>query len=44
MGPRTKDQLESAIQALDLKLEPASLDRLDGIFPGYQTAPEDYAW
>jgi aryl-alcohol dehydrogenase-like predicted oxidoreductase len=44
VGPRTKDQLESAIQALDLKLEPASLDRLDGIFPGYQTAPEDYAW
>ena len=44
VGPRTKDQLESAIQALDLELDTASLDRLDVIFPGYQTAPEDYAW
>jgi aryl-alcohol dehydrogenase-like predicted oxidoreductase len=44
VGPRTKDQLESAIQALDLELDTASLDRLDAIFPGYQTAPEDYAW
>ena len=44
VGPRTKDQLESAIQALGLELDNASLDRLDGIFPGYQTAPEDYAW
>ena len=44
VGPRTTDQLESALRALDLNLDTASLDRLDAIFPGYQTAPEDYAW
>jgi aryl-alcohol dehydrogenase-like predicted oxidoreductase len=44
VGPRTIDQLDSAIQALDLELDAASLDRLDAIFPGYETAPEDYAW
>jgi aryl-alcohol dehydrogenase-like predicted oxidoreductase len=44
VGPRTVGQLDSAIQALDLELDSAALDRIDGIFPGYRTAPEDYAW
>ena len=44
VGPRTLDQLESALRALDLALEPGALQRLDDIFPGYRTAPEDYAW
>jgi aryl-alcohol dehydrogenase-like predicted oxidoreductase len=44
IGPRTADQLDSAIRAVDLKLEQSTLDRLDQIFPGYKTAPEDYAW
>jgi aryl-alcohol dehydrogenase-like predicted oxidoreductase len=44
VGPRTAGQLDSAIQALDLELDNAALDRIDGIFPGYRTAPEDYAW
>ena len=44
VGPRTQDQLESALRALDLTLEPGALQRLDDIFPGYRTAPEDYAW
>jgi aryl-alcohol dehydrogenase-like predicted oxidoreductase len=44
IGPRIQDQLDSAIRAVELKLEQASLDRLDQIFPGYKTAPEDYAW
>jgi aryl-alcohol dehydrogenase-like predicted oxidoreductase len=44
VGPRTTGQLDSAIQALDLELDNAALDRIDGIFPGYRTAPEDYAW
>lgn len=30
--------------ALDVKLDAAALARLDEIFPGYQTAPEHYAW
>ena len=44
VGPRTVGQLDSAIQARDLELDSATLDRIDGIFPGYRTAPEDYAW
>jgi aryl-alcohol dehydrogenase-like predicted oxidoreductase len=44
VGPRTLDQLESGVRALDLPLDDAVLRRLDEIFPGYRTAPEDYAW
>jgi aryl-alcohol dehydrogenase-like predicted oxidoreductase len=44
VGPRTMDQLESAIRAVDVKLDEKALARLDEIFPGYKTAPEDYAW
>ncbi len=44
IGPRTADQLDSAVRAADVKLEKGVLDRLDEIFPGYKTAPEDYAW
>jgi aryl-alcohol dehydrogenase-like predicted oxidoreductase len=44
VGPRTREQLDSAVRALDLKLDEAALSRLDAIFPGYKTAPEDYAW
>jgi aryl-alcohol dehydrogenase-like predicted oxidoreductase len=44
IGPRTPDQLESALLALSLHLDAKVLGRLDEIFPGYKTAPEDYAW
>src|SRR5215217_1973369 len=44
VGPRTMDQLESAVRAVDIKLDEKALARLDEIFPGYKTAPEDYAW
>ena len=44
MGPVTPDQLDGAVQALDLRLEDAVLAELDDIFPGFRTAPEDYAW
>jgi len=27
-----------------VKLDAAALSRLDEIFPGHKTAPEDYAW
>ena len=43
-GPRTMTQLESAVAAVDVKLDEAALTRLDEIFPGHRTAPEDYAW
>jgi aryl-alcohol dehydrogenase-like predicted oxidoreductase len=44
VGPRTMEQLESAVRAVEIKLDDKTLTRLDEIFPGYKTAPEDYAW
>jgi aryl-alcohol dehydrogenase-like predicted oxidoreductase len=44
IGPRIADQLDSAVRAVELSLDSATLDRLDEIFPGHKTAPEDYAW
>jgi aryl-alcohol dehydrogenase-like predicted oxidoreductase len=45
VGPRTMEQLESALRALDLTLDEKSLTRLDEIWPGPGgTAPEAYAW
>jgi aryl-alcohol dehydrogenase-like predicted oxidoreductase len=44
VGPRTLDHLHSAVAALDVRLEPKALDRLDQIFPGHRPAPEAYAW
>lgn len=44
VGPRTQEQLDAAIRALDVTLDGDALKRLDDIFPGHRTAPEDYAW
>jgi aryl-alcohol dehydrogenase-like predicted oxidoreductase len=44
IGPRTLDQFTGALQALDVTLDDDVLKRLDAIFPGHKTAPEDYAW
>ena len=44
IGPRIADQLHSAVRATELRLDSATLARLDEIFPGRRTAPEDYAW
>jgi aryl-alcohol dehydrogenase-like predicted oxidoreductase len=44
VGPRTMEQLESAVRAVDVKLDDKTLAKLDEIFPGYKTSPEDYAW
>ncbi|MFC1429698.1 aldo/keto reductase [Streptacidiphilus sp. N1-3] len=44
VGPRTADQLDTALKALEVKLDAEALGRLDEIFPGHRTAPEDYAW
>src|SRR5829696_5532201 len=40
VGPRTMEQLEGALQAMDITLDQDLLDRLDEVFPGYRTAPE----
>lgn len=44
IGPRTREQLDAAVRAHKLKLDAGALTRLDEIFPGHRTAPEDYAW
>ncbi len=44
VGPRTQDQLDAAARALEVTLDAGALTRLDQIFPGHRTAPEDYAW
>ncbi|MDQ1608542.1 MAG: hypothetical protein QOE16_1274 [Microbacteriaceae bacterium] len=44
IGPRTQEQLDAAIRALDVSLDSDALAKLDEIFPGHKTAPEDYAW
>jgi aryl-alcohol dehydrogenase-like predicted oxidoreductase len=45
IGPRTMDQLEGAMRALEIELDDEAMDRLEEIFPGPGgTAPEAYAW
>ena len=44
IGPRTIEQLEGTIRATEITLDEKTLARLDEIFPGHRTAPEDYAW
>lgn len=45
IGPRTVEQLEGAIHALDIALPTEILTRLDEIWPGPSgPAPEAYAW
>lgn len=45
IGPRTLEQLESGVAAVDLELSQETLDKLDEIFPGPgNQAPEAYAW
>jgi len=44
VGPRTREQLDAGIRALEVELDAAALERLDAIFPGHKPAPEDYAW
>ena len=44
VGPRTMEQFDSALRALDVTLDGEQLARLDEIFPGFRTAPQEYAW
>lgn len=45
VGPRTVDQLESGLRALEIRLTDKDLARLDEIAPGPGgSAPEAYAW
>ncbi|MCL5105733.1 MAG: aldo/keto reductase [Armatimonadetes bacterium] len=45
IGPRTIDQLDGSLRALEVKLSPEIMQRLDEIFPGPGgPAPESFAW
>ncbi len=45
VGPRTVEQLDQALAAIDLILSPGELDRLNEIWPGPGgEAPTPYAW
>jgi len=45
IGPRTQEQLDGSLRALEVKLASETLAKLDEIFPGPGgAAPEAYAW
>jgi aryl-alcohol dehydrogenase-like predicted oxidoreductase len=44
VGPRTQEQLESALRAVELELSEDVLTSLDEIFPGPGPSPEAFAW
>jgi aryl-alcohol dehydrogenase-like predicted oxidoreductase len=45
IGPRTTEQLDGALRALEIEITPEIRDQLDKIFPGPGgAAPEAYAW
>jgi aryl-alcohol dehydrogenase-like predicted oxidoreductase len=44
VGPRTQDQLDSALRAVELELSAEFLSALDEIFPGSGPSPEAFAW
>jgi aryl-alcohol dehydrogenase-like predicted oxidoreductase len=45
IGPRTLDQLDGALRALEIRIDSSALAKLDEMFPGPgKPAPEAYAW
>ncbi|MEU5087363.1 aldo/keto reductase [Streptomyces sp. NPDC021356] len=44
VGPRTGEQLASAVRAVELELSGELLSELDQVFPGPGPAPEAFAW
>ena len=44
IGPRTQEQLDGSLRALEIKLSEETNRRIDEIFPGFKPAPEHYAW
>ncbi|MFG2784431.1 aldo/keto reductase [Streptomyces prunicolor] len=44
VGPRTAEQLDSALRAVELDLSEEILTSLDEIFPGPGPSPEAFAW
>ena len=44
IGPRTMEQFDASLRALDIKLTSEQLAAIEAIFPGNKTHPEQYAW
>ena len=44
IGPRTMEQLNGSMKALEIKLSDEVLAKIDELFPPFKTAPEHYAW
>lgn len=44
IGPRTIEQLNNTMRVLEIKFEQEIFDKIDAIFPGYKTSPEQHAW
>ena len=44
IGPRTMEQLDGSLRALEITFSEKTQKQIDDIFPGYKTAPEHYAW
>jgi aryl-alcohol dehydrogenase-like predicted oxidoreductase len=44
IGPRLADQLDGSLKALEITLSAETLKKLDEIWPGHRTAPEEWAW
>jgi NDP-hexose C3-ketoreductase / dTDP-4-oxo-2-deoxy-alpha-D-pentos-2-ene 2,3-reductase len=43
-GPRTLEQLEASLGAVDVRLSDEILKKLDAIFPGPGPSPQSFAW
>jgi aryl-alcohol dehydrogenase-like predicted oxidoreductase len=44
IGPRTPEQFQAGLRALEIHLDDKTLERLDELAPGPGPAPEAYAW
>jgi aryl-alcohol dehydrogenase-like predicted oxidoreductase len=44
IGPRTMEQLDGSLRALEIQISEETNKKINEIFPGHKTAPEDYAW
>ncbi len=44
IGPRTLEQLDGSLRALEIEINDETRKKLDEIFPGFKPSPEGYAW
>ena len=44
IGPRTIEQLDGSLRALEIEINDETRNKLDEIFPGFKPSPEGYAW